>query len=130
MSKPFVGTGAQGNIRVIRTKLVRVFATKFSPDLGAETLSEYLSGQLGRSINCQRIVTAGNRCSSFKVSAECYAVEEMYIPELWPEGSVVRRYYEPRKADRSGASTTRPLTDFLSARVPTGAAATLSKSTL
>lgn len=49
-SKPIVGTSAQLNIRVIRTKLLRVFATRFSPDLDAETLSEYLSGQLGQQI--------------------------------------------------------------------------------
>ncbi|KAI9534214.1 hypothetical protein NQZ68_014510 [Dissostichus eleginoides] len=42
MPKPIVGTAAQGNIKVVRTKLVSVFATKFSPDLDAETLSEYL----------------------------------------------------------------------------------------
>lgn len=127
VTKPIVGTGAQGTIRVIRTKLVSVFATKFSPDLDAETLSEYLSGQIGRSVNCQRIVTAGNRYSSFKVSAECNEVNEMYKPELWPEGSIVRRYYEPRKVEGPGASKLG-LSDSLSVRVglPIGAVATRS----
>lgn len=126
-SKPIVGTGAQGNISVIRTKLVSVFATKFSPDLNAETLAKYLSDQLGRSVNCQRIVTAGNRYSSFKVSAECNEVEEMYNSDLWPEGSVVRRYYEPRKANGVGATTARPLSD---SGVLSEAVATLCKATV
>lgn len=85
-------------------KTHRLHITKFAPDLNAETLAKYLSGQLGRSVTCQRIVTAGNRYSSFKVSAECNEVEEMYNPELRPEGSVVRRYYKPRKVDEVGAN--------------------------
>lgn len=108
--KPIVGTGARGNISVIRTKLVSVFATKFSPDLNAETLAKYLSGQMGRSVNCQRIATAGNRYGSFKVTAECNEINEMYNPEIWPEGSLVRRYYEPRKA-AGVATSARPLSD-------------------
>lgn len=35
--KPIIGTGAQGNVKVVQTKLVRVFATKFLPDLDAVT---------------------------------------------------------------------------------------------
>lgn len=38
------------------------------------------------------------RCGSFKVIAECDEVNEMYDSELWPEGALVRRYYEPRRA--------------------------------
>ncbi len=34
-----VGTGAGGDIQVIKSKLVSVFATKFSPDLDSETLT-------------------------------------------------------------------------------------------
>ncbi|KAI9544828.1 hypothetical protein NQZ68_042202 [Dissostichus eleginoides] len=80
MPKPIVGTAAQGNIKVVRTKLVSVFAIKFSPDLDAETLSEYLSEKLVRDVNCQRIDTASNRYSSFKVCAECNEVAEMFNP--------------------------------------------------
>ena len=117
MPKPIVGTAAQKDIKVVRTKLVSVFATKFSPDLDAETLSIYLTEQLGRYVNCQRIVTAGNRYSSFKVCAECDEVAEMYNPELWPEGSLVRRYYEPRKVGVIGAGAARSVS---SAIVPNG----------
>ncbi len=89
---------------MVRTKLVSVFATKFTPDLNAETLSNYLKEKLGRDVNCQHIDTINNRYSSFKMSAECINVTEVYSPELWPEGSVVRRYYEPRKVRALGAN--------------------------
>lgn len=35
---------------------------------------------------------------------ECEDVSEVYNPELWPEGSLVRRYYEPRKMVRNGSA--------------------------
>lgn len=35
------------------------------------------------------------------VSAECKGVGVMYNPELWPEGTLVRRYYESRKTAAS-----------------------------
>ena len=60
-SKPVVGTGVQGNIKVVQTKMVSVFATKFSPDLGAGTLANYLKDKLGRDVLCERIDTVNNR---------------------------------------------------------------------
>lgn len=96
--KTIVGTGAAGNIKMVKTKLVSVFASKFYPDVDTETLRAYLEGKLGHDVTCQKITTVNNRYASFKVSAECSDVAVMYNPELWPEGTFVRRYYEQRKA--------------------------------
>ena len=102
--KPVVGTGVQGAIKVVKTKMVHVFATKFTPDLDANTLSTYLREKLNRVVNCERIVTVGTRYSSFKVWAECNDVEELYNSNIWPKGSLVRRYFEPRKMGVKGTS--------------------------
>lgn len=91
-----VGTGDGSNIKVVKTKLVSVFATRFAPDLEADTLSNYLSKKLGRSVKCRKIVSSRNRFSSFHASAECNEVKDMYDPQLWPAGVYVRRYYEAR----------------------------------
>lgn len=80
---------------MVNTKLVSVFATNFSPDLDAETLSAYLKEKLGHDVSCQKIDTVHSRFGSFKVSAECNEVDKMYNLELWPEGAFVWRYYEP-----------------------------------
>lgn len=92
-----VGTSTGGNIKVIKTKRVSVFATRFSPDLDSGTLADYLKNKLGRDVTCQKLDTAQSRFSSFKIIAECKDVGEMYEPELWPEGIFVRRFYEARK---------------------------------
>ncbi len=75
-----------------------VFASRFDPELDAGTLSDYLKEKLRRDVNCQKIGSENRRFSSFKVSAECKEVNEMYNPDLWPDGALVQRYYEPRKA--------------------------------
>lgn len=92
-----IGTGTVSTIKTVKTKIVNVFATKISPELDADTLAEYLKSKLNRVVTCQKIDSARSRVGSFKVTAECNDVSEMYNPELWPEGALVRRYYEPRK---------------------------------
>lgn len=63
--------------------------------------------------------TVQRRFSSFKISAECNDVNEMYDPDLWPEGALVRRYYEPRRVGGSGA--TLPSAENVRARNGTAA---------
>lgn len=92
-----VGTGTGGDIQVIKSKLVSVFATKFSPGVDSETLTSYMENKLGRQVTCQKLETVQSRFSSFKITAECKDMSEMYNPELWPEGTFVHRFYEARK---------------------------------
>lgn len=94
--KTIVGTGAAGGIKMITTKRVSVFASRFSPDIDAEVLRSHLASKLGQ-VACERIATVNTRYASFKVSAECKDIGDIYNPELWPEGTYVRRFYEPRK---------------------------------
>ena len=92
-----IGTGSVSNIQAVKTKLVNVFATRFSRDLDTDTLRNYLSDKLGNaSVTCRKIDSASNRFSSFHISAECNEVAEMYDPLLWPAGTYVRRYYVAR----------------------------------
>ncbi|KAG7518992.1 hypothetical protein JOB18_049125 [Solea senegalensis] len=92
-----IGTGMASNIKTITTKMVSVFASKFDPNLDSDTLSIYLKDKLKRKVICRKIETSGSRFSSFCVTAECNNVAEMYDPHLWPAGSFVRRYFEPRQ---------------------------------
>ena len=108
---PIYGTGAESNIKAVRTKLVNIFATKFLPDLDAGALEQYLRDKLGRVVQCNRIDTGNARYSSFKVSIECEEVAEAYNPEIWPVGSLVRRLLgrgrgrRRRRAGQTGAAS-------------------------
>lgn len=93
-----IGTGVESTIKTVKTRSVSVFATKFSPDPESETLALYLKCKLNREVTCQKIDNVRSRVGSFKGTAECNYIGEMYTPELWPEVALVWRYYEPRKA--------------------------------
>ena len=67
----------------ITTKSVSVFATRFSPDLEPDPLASYLKEKLGRDVTCEKINTVQTRFSSFKITAVCREVGEMYEPQLW-----------------------------------------------
>lgn len=92
------GTGAMGNIKVVKTES--------APDLDAGTLSEYLKDKLGCEVICQKTDTVHRQYSSFKVSAKCNEVSEMYNLELWPDTLVLfRHYYEPHNVGVIGSNT-------------------------
>lgn len=92
-----IGTGVVSNILAVKTKMVKVFATKFDLSVDADTLSDYLKMKLNREVSCRKIEATQSRFSSFCISAECNDVAELYDPQLWPAGTFVRRFYEPRR---------------------------------
>lgn len=86
-----IGTAAVSTIKTVKTKLVIVFATKFATDVDAETCSLYLKEKLNRDVPHQKIVNICSKLSSFKITADCNDISEMYNPELWPKGAPVKK---------------------------------------
>ncbi|XP_011661635.2 uncharacterized protein LOC105437100 [Strongylocentrotus purpuratus] len=118
-----VGKASSGRIQAVQTKLVNVFATRFDPELDADTLGDFLQEKINDTVTCNKIVTERSRFGSFHISAVCQNVEDMYDPDVWPEGVFVRRYYEPRKLQASlpGAESLRKFRKLEhSTPVPTG----------
>ena len=96
-NRGIIGTGTEGDIAAVTTKLVSVFATRFSPTLDADTLREYLAEKLSNdTVTCRRIESPHSRFASFHITAECNTVDVMFDTKLWPAGIYVRRYYEAR----------------------------------
>lgn len=113
-SPVIVGTNTGGGIQAITTRKVSVFASRFPPGLEPNELTTYLSDKL-TGVTCVKIETEQKRYSSFKVTAICNKVEEMYREDIWPMGAFVRRYFEPRKPrdvnTTTGTATGLPLSN-------------------
>ncbi len=62
-----IGTADIPNIATVKTKIVNVFATKFTPNLGADVLQDYLKGKLNLEVQCRKIDTQRKRFASFQV---------------------------------------------------------------
>ncbi|TNN79462.1 hypothetical protein EYF80_010276 [Liparis tanakae] len=109
---------------MIKTKLVSAFARKFSPDVVSEALARYLREKLCRDVTRLKIDTDSSRFSSFKITAECNEVGEMYEPE----GTCVRRFYKAFESaavgslegriSRKKAEEKRDMLDGLGATLP------------
>ena len=100
-----VGTVDTPDISTVKTKVVHMFATRFLPDLEAETLQVYLQKKLQIAVICRKIDTERKRFSSFQVTVECEDPKTLYDPNIWPNGAYVRRYYELRKHRGPGDPT-------------------------
>ena len=103
--KTVVGTNKGGHIQAVTTRQLSVFASRFPPELEAEELAAYL-GELLQGVTCEKITTEQKRYSSFKVTAICEKVSDIYNEKLWPDGVHVRRYFEARKP--AGKNATLP----------------------
>ena len=91
-----IGKASVTTIKTVkRTREARVFASRFSPDLDAASLQAYLQDKCNLKVQCERLMTRKDTYSSFKISAECQHPRELLDPHLWPEGTYVRRFYEP-----------------------------------
>ncbi|MEQ2171469.1 hypothetical protein GOODEAATRI_010981 [Goodea atripinnis] len=99
-----IGTGTVSNFK---TKLLSIFATRFSPDLDADIVCGYLTEKLGQSVTCRKIDSMGNRFSSFHITAECNEVAEMYDLKLWLAGVYLRHYFEARKPKNNSVCLTQ-----------------------
>ncbi|KAG7523593.1 hypothetical protein JOB18_000659 [Solea senegalensis] len=105
-----IGTGTESNIQVINTKLVSVFATRFPPNVDADTLSIYLTEKLcNKSVTCRKVDLSRNRFSLFHITAECNEVADMFDPQLCPAGTYVRRHYEARRPRANGGEDRGPV---------------------
>ena len=106
-SKPGItGTSTGSQIQVVTTKRVSVFATRFHPDLEADTLRDYLVQKLNNdTVTCRKIDSANSRYGSFHVTSLCANIDIMYDPELWPSGTYIRRYYEARVKNTASSET-------------------------
>lgn len=73
----------------------------------SDTLASYLKYKLGCDVTCEKIVSKPDSARS-KISAICKEVGEMYEPQLWPEGTFVRRFFEVCKPRAAGGVRSEP----------------------
>ncbi len=92
-----VGIADIPNITIVKTKIVNVFATKFTPDLEADVLRDFLKGKLNLEVQCHKIDTQRKWFALFKVTAESEDLNVLDEPCICPSGAFVRKYYEPRR---------------------------------
>ena len=71
-------------------------------DVSEESLTKYIEEEVGvNAINCSILVSKNVRCKSFKVELSIKDRQKVLVPEIWPEGIIVRKFYNPRNKSSS-----------------------------
>ena len=76
-------------------KPAEVFVSRLSPDTDEKEISGYAKAQfpLSSHVQCTKLKTKYNTCSSFKVVISGIPFKESLSLEKWPEGVLVKRFY-------------------------------------
>ena len=67
-------------------------------DVTPELIVEYVRNEMNIVVeNCQPLESRNKNCKSFKISLRSYDRPKVLVPEVWPEGIVCRKFFNPRK---------------------------------
>ena len=91
--RPMVtGVRAQGKLKPT-VNIIRLFATRFSPDETENDLKAYVNDLIGSECNVDKIVARTTRHSSFIITASRRYEKILLNPNSWEEGVQVRYFY-------------------------------------
>ena len=105
-NKPMCRIGAKktgGHLSMpLGRKMVSVFVSRLRPECSVDDLRSWLKGSLPNIVSIDRLPARYDSYASFKCicliesRTMSHAIESALDPKIWPEGSLVRRYFEPK----------------------------------
>lgn len=85
-----------GRLRVVE-KLSWVFISRLAPEVDKQDLVDYLKDSDISISECVKLQTKYDTYSSFKVGLSPNLTPKVLNADLWPRGTLVSEYYQPRK---------------------------------
>ena len=63
-----------------------------------ESIVDYIRSEMNIEVqNCQPLDSRNRHCKSFKISLKSIDRPKLLVPEVWPEGIVCRKFFNPRR---------------------------------
>ena len=104
-SSGVVGTAVDTNLTITDSKrLGKVLATRYGPTVDIACVKSDLESKLktttgiDHTVNVERVQTKYSSYSSFKITCMCSDINILYNPSIWPKGSFVKRWIDPRNS--------------------------------
>ena len=95
-----IGTAKVEGIKAVtRQRKASVFVSRLSPDLDPEVLKTHIVGSVGFEVAVEKLKTRFDTYSSFHITAICQDPHKLLSPDLWPEDTYIRWFYEKKKVD-------------------------------
>ena len=67
-------------------------------DVTSESLTKYIFDEMKIKVEkCEQLVTRNVNCVSFKLTLNMNDRQKLLSPDVWPEGIICRKFYNPRR---------------------------------
>ena len=96
-----IGRKSTDKIRVNRNRLMKLFVSRLLPDTTEKDMSTYLKEEVGVDAKCIKLKTKFDTYASFKIEINCEPSLDVYSPDIWPKGLLVKRFFENNKSERA-----------------------------
>ena len=104
-----IGSNHNTQFNAVQGK-ISVFTTRWNRDINPKSVSEYLSRRLKTNVDCVNLNLKSTAYVSMKITAVTNNRNIFFNPELWPNGVVVTKFFQPRNISTTnsanGESTT------------------------
>ena len=92
-----IGTSKVEGISAIRrVQRASVFVSRLDPTLDVKLLKSHIVKNVGFDVNVEKLKAKFNTYSSFHITAVCPDPQKLLAPDLWPEDTYVRWFYEKK----------------------------------
>jgi hypothetical protein len=95
------GHGPSAGLRAIPTRkpfvnrvCTGVFVTRLLPKTSADNIQNYVLRQTGLKLKSIKLCTKYETYSSFHIKCEKRVFSDLLNPEIWPEGTLVKPFFE------------------------------------
>ena len=100
---PLIGKRNDSALSVIKGKRSKVFISRLSPESTSKDIEDFINKTFKVShITCEKLKTKHNSYASFKIDMVVTDSTNVFLPENWPDGVLVRKYFTP-KNDTNGS---------------------------
>ena len=101
---PLIGKRNDSALSVIKGKRSKVFISRLSPESTSKDIEDFINKTFKVShITCEKLKTKHNSYASFKIDMVVTDSTNIFLPENWADGVLVRKYFTP-KNDTNGSN--------------------------
>ncbi|XP_070532996.1 uncharacterized protein [Ptychodera flava] len=98
-SKFILGKRQHTGLQTAATQRKRVFVSRLRPETDTEHLVRYIRETMRiDTIDCDKLKTKYDSYASFCIAVRPDNFESLMNPDVWPEGVLIRKFYQPRKS--------------------------------
>ena len=111
-----IGSGRAGQIKAVAAlKRLSLFMSRLPPGTGEDAIKEYVKDQTGaQDVILIKLQTKYDSYESYRLDIVNPSCGDIFDPDLWAEGLVVRRFFTRRQtsdSERPTVAEARPVLD-------------------